>query len=130
MVGALTFETIIPKGRAHTVTTPMVSKTKTPRHTKTGHKLSSACKGLRPLCTDLALSVEPKLTMNGIPWKGSSRGLSQKPEIFVIKTPVVIPFRKVLDGGAILHKAQNITWKAACENAHKHMDPTIYRQFS
>ena len=43
------------------------------------------------------------------------------------KTSVVTPFRKVLHGGVILLKARNITWKAACENAHKHMDPTIYR---
>ena len=105
----------------------MVSKTKTPWYTKTGHKLSSACRGLRSFCKDQVLWAEQKLPMNGTPWKRSSRGLSQTPEIFIMKTPVVTPFRKVLHGGAILHKAWNITWKAACENAHKHMDPTIYR---
>ena len=47
----------------------MVSKTKTPRYTKTGYKLSSACRGLRSLCKDQVLCAEPKLPMNGTPWK-------------------------------------------------------------
>ena len=39
------------------------------------------------------------------------------------------PGSKVLDGGAILHKAWTIMWKTARKNTHKHMeslDPTIY----
>ena len=39
------------------------------------------------------------------------------------------PGGKALDGGAILHKARTITWKAARKNTHKHMEslnPTIY----
>ena len=110
-MGSLTFKTIMPKGTAHTVTTPMVIKTKTPRYTKMGHRLSSACGSLCPLCAHRALRAEPKLPMNGTPWKGSCRALSQKTKIFVIKSPIVTPCSKVLDGGAILHKARTITRK-------------------
>ena len=113
-VGALAFNTIMPKETAHAVTTPMVSKI-TPRETKIGHELSSTCRCFHPLYTDRVLWAKPKLSMNGTLWKGSSRGLSQKPEIFVIKAPVMTPSSKVLDGGTILHKARTVIWKAPCK---------------
>ena len=110
-VGVLTFKTIMPKGTGHSVTTPMVSGTKTPRHPKIGHKLSSACRGLHSLCTDRARGTEPRLPMNSTPWKGSSRDMSQKTKNFIVKAPVLTPGGKVLDGGVILHKARTVTWK-------------------
>ena len=130
MVGALTFKTIMLKGTAHTVTTLMVRKTKTPWNTKIWDKLSSVDRGLWLLCTHRALCAEPKLPMNGTPWKGSSRGLAQKTKIFIIETPVESPGSKVLDGGSVLHKPGTITWKAASINPGKHMEslyPTIER---
>ena len=60
--------------------------------------------------------------MNGTPWKGSIRGLSQKAEIFTVKTPVETPGSKVLDGESVIHKVGTITWKVASINPRKHME--------
>ena len=91
------------KGTAHTVTTLMVIKKK-PWNTKIWDKLSSVERGLRLLCTHPALYAEPKLPINGTPWKESRRSLSQKAKIFIIKTPIETLGSKVLDGGSVRQK--------------------------
>lgn len=127
-VGTFAFETGMFERTAHTVTTPMVNKTKTSWYSKIGARLSNRGAGWWFSCG--ALRSEPQLPVDCTPGKRSSRGLPEKPKIFIIESPVVAPGSQILNCGTVFHKARGLIGIASSIHPHKNMkslDPSVDR---